>query len=304
MNRSIVIVFDCLPAHWLGCYGNFDVVTPAFDWLATQSVVFDRHFANSPGPAPLVTGRHHSPNDEVALESPVTLPERTADQLARAEDGTPVWLWMPPADDVLPAATEDADDSEEDEPDEHVVEQSDEMLMEALEQIEMAGWSDAMLIVTSRDGVKLSEYWSKDSASPPDTSTAIDSHSSNMRLPLFVRHPTVDSFRTQAITQPVDILPTLKAWNDHADQSLGHSLLPLIDGSADQIREHAFYSDDIYTAIIADEFVLIGLQDQSREPQLFLQPDDRWLVHNVAVEYPDVVDELTSKLLEMQQANS
>lgn len=43
--RAVVLTFDRLHLGYLGCYGNDWIETPNFDRLATQSVVFDQHFA-------------------------------------------------------------------------------------------------------------------------------------------------------------------------------------------------------------------------------------------------------------------
>src|SRR5262249_21381474 len=48
--KVVVISAHGLNCHWLGPYGNEWVSTPACDVLATESVVFDRHFADDPSP--------------------------------------------------------------------------------------------------------------------------------------------------------------------------------------------------------------------------------------------------------------
>ncbi|HJZ93721.1 MAG TPA: sulfatase-like hydrolase/transferase [Gemmataceae bacterium] len=47
----VVVTAHGLNCHWLGPYGNEWVATPAFDALACESVVFDRHLADDPSPA-------------------------------------------------------------------------------------------------------------------------------------------------------------------------------------------------------------------------------------------------------------
>lgn len=42
--NAIVLTFDCLPVHVLGCYGSESPKTAYFDRLAAESVVFDRHY--------------------------------------------------------------------------------------------------------------------------------------------------------------------------------------------------------------------------------------------------------------------
>ena len=48
--KAIVLTFDRLPAHLLGCYGNEWTETPGFDRLASLGSVLDQHFAEVPGP--------------------------------------------------------------------------------------------------------------------------------------------------------------------------------------------------------------------------------------------------------------
>ena len=47
--QAVVVTFDRLATTALGCYGNEWIETPHFDRLASQSVVFDRHFAEHVG---------------------------------------------------------------------------------------------------------------------------------------------------------------------------------------------------------------------------------------------------------------
>ena len=51
----VVVVAHGLNCHWLGPYGNEWVATPAFDSLAGESIVFDRHFATDPSAAGFTT---------------------------------------------------------------------------------------------------------------------------------------------------------------------------------------------------------------------------------------------------------
>lgn len=47
----LVVAAHGLNCHWLGPYGNPWVATPTADALASEVVVFDRHFADDPSPA-------------------------------------------------------------------------------------------------------------------------------------------------------------------------------------------------------------------------------------------------------------
>ena len=68
--KAIVLTFDRLPAHLLGCYGNEWTETPGFDRLASLGSVFDQHFAEVPGPVSANhswwTGRFEFFHDSVA----------------------------------------------------------------------------------------------------------------------------------------------------------------------------------------------------------------------------------------------
>lgn len=71
--HAVVLTFDRLPAHLVGCYGNEWIETPGFDALAAQATVYERHLAEIPGPAgathPWWTGRleFFDPPGNVAL---------------------------------------------------------------------------------------------------------------------------------------------------------------------------------------------------------------------------------------------
>jgi len=59
--HAVVLTFDRLPAHMIGCYGNEWIETPGFDALAAIAHVFERHLVELPSPAgashPWWTGR-------------------------------------------------------------------------------------------------------------------------------------------------------------------------------------------------------------------------------------------------------
>src|SRR5579862_9024313 len=46
-RNALVITFDHLHLGYLGCYANDWIETPNFDRLASQAVVFDRHFVEN-----------------------------------------------------------------------------------------------------------------------------------------------------------------------------------------------------------------------------------------------------------------
>jgi arylsulfatase A-like enzyme len=77
-RRAVVLTFDHLHAGFLGCYGNDWIETPNLDRLASQAVVFDRHYCENLDPAAANhawwTGRYQFPlNQEQQRAEPAIL---------------------------------------------------------------------------------------------------------------------------------------------------------------------------------------------------------------------------------------
>ncbi|MCH8829965.1 MAG: hypothetical protein IID45_10355, partial [Planctomycetes bacterium] len=51
MKIAVVLTFESLPLRFLGCYGCLEHNTPCWNRLASESVLFDRHFAENLDPA-------------------------------------------------------------------------------------------------------------------------------------------------------------------------------------------------------------------------------------------------------------
>jgi arylsulfatase A-like enzyme len=82
--RVVVLSFDHLHLGFLGCYGNDWMETPNLDRLATQSVLFDRHFSENLDPAAVNhawwTGRYQcriNPEQQRAEQSFLPLLEQS-----------------------------------------------------------------------------------------------------------------------------------------------------------------------------------------------------------------------------------
>src|SRR5262249_48791114 len=113
--------------------------------------------------------------------------------------------------------------------------------------------------------------------------------------------------RISSLTQPVDLMPTLlEAFELPAVESHGSSLLPLIRGERERIRDFAYSGLEIDGAI---EYALRSLDwafllpEQSgaahevsgtplRDRQLYVKPEDRWEINNVIQHYPDIAEQL------------
>jgi hypothetical protein len=121
-------------------------------------------------------------------------------------------------------------------------------------------------------------------------------HEELVHLPLIVRLPggAQAGRRISALTQPADVA----AWP-------GGGLASLLDGSVDSLRTRAVSRWQVHGAAewavrTADWAYLWPRyqppEDEPRAPQLYRKPDDYWEVNDVALQHPDVVEELDQAL--------
>ncbi|MBN1910194.1 MAG: sulfatase-like hydrolase/transferase [Pirellulales bacterium] len=127
--------------------------------------------------------------------------------------------------------------------------------------------------------------------------------SETVHVPMMVRLPGVSSGagRGQALVTPADLCPTLLEWWSVADPSpgvLGRSLLPLVRGEADAVRDR-FLLGEVggETALRTPAWYL----RRTDPPRLFFKPDDRWEVSDVADRCQEVVARLEDVAQEYQQ---
>ena len=123
------------------------------------------------------------------------------------------------------------------------------------------------------------------------------------QIPLMLRFPDAlgAADRSPALVQPSDLAPTLAAWHDIADLEArgGQSLVPLIRGEADAIRECIGIANETQDrALVTPAWYL----RQTHRPELFLRPDDRWAANDVADRCSDIVDALALTLKDYSQA--
>lgn len=100
-------------------------------------------------------------------------------------------------------------------------------------------WKDTMVILTTDHGYLLGEhgYWAKNYM--PD-------YNELMHIPLMVYHPQVKPRRIKALTQNIDVFPTLLEYFGLKDAKLrnpihGKSWFPLLQGRTDSIRDTAIF---------------------------------------------------------------
>lgn len=100
-------------------------------------------------------------------------------------------------------------------------------------------WEDTALVLTTDHGLLLSEHdwWAKN---------RMPCYSEISNIPLFIYHPDLKDragTRVNALTQAIDIMPTLMDLHglETGPDVRGHSLLPLVAGTSEQVRDIALY---------------------------------------------------------------
>lgn len=101
---------------------------------------------------------------------------------------------------------------------------------------ELGAWTETVVIVTSDHGFLLGEHGWVGKNHPPVYDILA-------RTPLFVHHPDGGPDRIGALSSAVDLYPTMLDAMDAPipEHTHGDSLLPLLSGDADAVRERALY---------------------------------------------------------------
>lgn len=172
-------------------------------------------------------------------------------------------------------------------------------LLEALAGLE--GGHEILLAVTSDAGQNLGEHGIVGACRPW-------LHNELIHLPLLLRLPGAATAgrRVEALTQAVDLAPTLADWfGTTLSDAHGRSLLHLAHGAAETIRSYACAGLQIGAAL---EYALrtpewaflcpvhLHDEDTGRSTQLYVKPDDRWEVNNVAQHHLEFVERLEQML--------
>ncbi len=181
----------------------------------------------------------------------------------------------------------------------------DRQLGELLEKLRRHDLYDSwMIIVTSDRGFPLGEHGLVGASRPW-------LHEELVHIPLIIRmpHGAAGGARIGALTQPVDLMPTLlEAFDLTSLDCHGSSLLPLIRGEQERIRDYACSGSEIggeleYSLRTLDWAFLLpqetgsgGLHPPLRNPQLYVKPDDRWEVNNVLQHHFELAEQLEQTL--------
>jgi arylsulfatase A-like enzyme len=172
-------------------------------------------------------------------------------------------------------------------------------LLQALEGLE--GGDDILLMVTTDSGQSLGEHGIIGTCRPW-------LHDELIHLPLLLRLPGAAEAgrRVAALTQAVDLAPTLADWFQVPLAEVhGHSLLPLARGQVESIRPYAYIAmqvgEAIEYALRTPEWAFLlpiksSADDAERSPQLYVKPDDRWEVNNVLQHHFELAEQLERTL--------
>ncbi len=140
-------------------------------------------------------------------------------------------------------------------------------------------------------------------------------HDEVIHLPLIVRLPggVQAGRRVSALTQAVDLAPTLAQWfQTPLSGTHGGSLLPLIHGETEAIRSYACAGLQVGEAIeyalrTPDWAFLLPVPASpdaaARAPQLYVKPDDRWEVNDVLQHHAELVEQLERTLRDFVTAS-
>jgi arylsulfatase A-like enzyme len=133
-------------------------------------------------------------------------------------------------------------------------------------------------------------------------------HNECVHLPLIVRLPTAQHAGTRiaVLTQPIDLAPTFAEFLGVPPREIhGRSLGPLLRGGAESVRPYAasglrIGDSEEWLLRTPERALLLPIQvpvgDPLRALQLYVKPDDRWEVNDLAQRYADEADGLQATL--------
>jgi arylsulfatase A-like enzyme len=330
----LVLHASCLHTGFLGCYGNSWMQTPHLDRLAAEGVVFDRHHTDDPAAPPWskrglaeLLRSNGATFDHVAaetLEETLESALAAAEALAHQERGV-CWVQLPslyPPWDVPRAYLEHylGAGAEEEafepllaprigpiDPDDlelwerlrgtyaAAVTHLDAALGLLLDELRQRTWWDGWWsILTANRGLALGEHGFVGDWRPW-------LHEEVVHIPLIVRQPhgAEAGRRLLALTEPADVAATLCALCGGAARS-GHSLLPLLDGRAERVREGTVTrwslagAEEWAVRTDAAAYLLPMRQppeDRARTPRWFVKPEDRWELNDVLQHHLEAAEE-------------
>jgi len=183
-----------------------------------------------------------------------------------------------------------------------VVSHLDAQLGLLLDELDRRGLTNEVLLcVTAERGLALGEHGILGDHRPW-------LHEEFIHLPLLIRLPgrVEAGRRVGALTQPLDLLPTLlDAFGLPLPATHGHSLLPLLHGKAEQVRPYACagaqVGEAVEWALRTPEWAFLlpvrpAPGDPPRSAQLYVKPDDRWEMNSLVQHHLEWSEELEKTL--------
>jgi arylsulfatase A-like enzyme len=178
----------------------------------------------------------------------------------------------------------------------------DDSIAKLLRLLETKGLlDDVLLIFTSDRGLPLGEHGGVGEGIQAPYEELI-------HLPLIVRLPAGAEAgrRVAALTQPVDLMPTLAAALGLSHPEVhGHSLLPLCRGEIATVRSYAasgvaLHGVTGWSLRTPDWGLIVSEADQARDSasvrHLYAKPTDRWEVNDLAQHHPEFAPHLEETL--------
>jgi arylsulfatase A-like enzyme len=178
-------------------------------------------------------------------------------------------------------------------------------LCDALKELDLT--DKVTLLFTADTGQELGEHGIVGPARPW-------LHESVVHVPLLLRLPEQQfaGRRIAALTQAVDLAPTLAdLFGAPLPPTHGRSLLPLVRGEVETVRDHACsglqIGDGVEWALRTPERALLlplrpHADDPNRRPQLYVKPDDRWEVNDIIHHEPEQAEALERTLRDFVKA--
>jgi arylsulfatase A-like enzyme len=136
-------------------------------------------------------------------------------------------------------------------------------------------------------------------------------HEERVHVPLIVRTPETSRAgnRVAALTQPADLFATLlELFSVPTPDTHGHSLLPLLRGETERVREFACSGhqsgEEIVWSLRTPEWAFfLPVTPRPDEvtpspPRLYLKPDDRWEVNDLLQQHLELAEGLEQTLRE------
>jgi hypothetical protein len=189
-----------------------------------------------------------------------------------------------------------------------VVSYFDTQIGRVLDHLRKKKRSEGLLVcVTSRCGLPLAEH----------AMTGLARawlHDETVHVPLLLRLPEAANAgeRIAALTQPIDLVPTLREYLGLVPMPAhGQSLWPLMRGGIDEIRPYALsglrIDDSEEWLLRTPDFafllpISVPAADPPRRPQLYAKPDDRWEVNDLAPRHEEYTELLEKTLRQVVAA--